>query len=163
MRINLRSCPLIPVIIAVFLVGSGAVASAVYAHQGAKGVVMERMETMKTLAKAMKSVSLMVRGKTPFERDKVMVEANAIAKHGARIVGLFPKGSGDGVSEASPAIWWDPQGFKQRAKAMVAAAEGLSTAAQTTEVATASAFRALGKTCSSCHKVYRTKKKKMRH
>ena len=131
----------------------------VSAHGGAKGVVKERMEIMKSIAKDMKSVSKMARGKAPLDAEKIAKVASSIASHGERIPDLFPKGSGQGITEASPQIWTDPDGFKMSADRFIMAAQGLETAAKTNDVsAVKTAYRALGKTCSGCHKQFRIKK-----
>lgn len=138
-----------------------ALTGSAMAHMGAKGIVKERMEVMQAVGKAMKSVSGMARGKTPFDGQKVVKTAGEIAAHGQRIISLFPEGSGQGVSEASPKIWQDPDGFKESAGRMVRAAQVLGAAARTDDTAVVkAAFRALSKTCGGCHKKFRIKKKK---
>lgn len=73
---------------------------------------------------------------------------------------LFPKGSGHGVSEASPEIWRDWDGFKNSADRMVAALRDLEKAGRANDAAAVkAAYRALGRTCGSCHKLFRIEKK----
>jgi cytochrome c556 len=130
------------------------------AHMGAKGVVKERMEAMKSIGKAMKSMSRMARGKAPLDFATIELGARTILHHGRAIPSLFPKGSRSGVSEASPMIWQDPDSFANSAGKMVSAAHVLQTAAtEKKPAAVKSAFRALGKTCSGCHKQFRIKRK----
>ena len=131
------------------------------AHMGAKGVVKERMEMMKFIGKAMKSMGRMARGKAPLDPAIVVKSAGEIADHGQRITILFPKGSGHGVSEASPRIWEDPNGFRKGADRLVQAARILQSAAKSNDVAAIkTSLRALGKSCGGCHKQFRIKKKK---
>ena len=131
------------------------------AHMGAKGVVKERMELMKSIGKNMKTMSMMTRGKVSMDTATVIKSAGEIANHGARITSLFPKGSGHGVSEASPRIWEDPESFKKSTDRLVDAARALQSAAGTGDAeAIKASFRALGKTCGGCHKQFRIKKKK---
>lgn len=130
------------------------------AHMGAKGVVKERMEAMKSMGKAMKSMGMMTRGKIPLDATEVARNAGAIAGHGERITILFPERPSDDVSEASPRIWQDPEGFKKSADRLVQAARTLQSAATINDrVAIRRSFRALGKTCGGCHKQFRIKKK----
>jgi cytochrome c556 len=136
--------------------------ASVSAHGGAKGIVKERMELMKDIGKAMKSLSAMARGKVPLDSTKVKAAAGSIALHGQKIPALFPTGSNKGVTEAGPRIWKDPEGFRKSANEMVAAARNVAeTNGNSAELKVS--FRRLGKTCSSCHKLYRVKKKKMKH
>lgn len=134
----------------------------VSAHSGAKGIVKERMELMKDIGKAMKQLSAMARGKAPLDSARVKEAAGSIAQHGQKIPALFPKGSTKGVTEASPRIWLDPEGFRKSTEAMIAAARSVAESnGNSAELKTS--FRRLGKTCSGCHKQYRVKKKKMKH
>lgn len=134
------------------------------AHGGAKGIVKERMEAMKSIGKAMKSLGKMARGKVPLDTRKVEQAAGEIAAHGLRIPALFPMGSGHGVTEASPSIWQDPEGFKKSANDLVTSARALMRAAQSKNAsAIKTNFRLLGKTCGSCHKLFRIKKRDMKH
>jgi len=131
------------------------------AHMGAKGVVRERMELMKSIGKTMKEIRKMANGKMPLESAKVASAATAIAHHGGRIGALFPQGSVDDVSEASPKIWEDPAGFKRSTDLLMKTANDLFAAAQSNDPAKVkSAFRSLGRTCSSCHTDFRIKKAK---
>ena len=131
------------------------------AHMGANGIVQERMELMKSIGKAMKGIRKMARGKVPLKSAKVASAAKEIAHHGARIGALFPQGSAGGVSEASPKIWEDPANFQKSSDLLVQTANNLFAAAQSNDPAKVkSAFRALGRTCGSCHTDFRIKKAK---
>jgi cytochrome c556 len=136
--------------------------ASVSAHSGAKGIVKERMELMKDIGKAMKSLGAMARGKAPLDSAKVKEAAGSIARHGQKIPTLFPKGSSKGVTEAGPRIWQDPEGFRKSADEMVAVARDIAGQSENAAALKATYHR-LGKTCSACHKLYRVKKKKMKH
>jgi cytochrome c556 len=149
------------VLLAMLFAAVGSSPTLLFAHSGAKGIVMERMAVMKSIGKSMKSMSRMARGKSPMDFATIETGAGALARHGGQIPALFPKGSGRGVSEASPKIWDDPGGFKLSANGMVAAARTLESAANVKDaVAVKISFRALGRTCGGCHKQFRIKKKK---
>ena len=136
--------------------------ASVSAHGGAKGIVKERMDLMKDIGKAMKTLGAMARGKVPLDSAKVKAAAGSIAQHGQKIPALFPKGSTKGVTEAGPRIWQDPEGFRKSADEMVAIAREVAGQSENA-AAQKSIYRRLGKTCSACHKLYRVKKKKMQH
>ena len=159
MRPDLSMCVVLVALSAIF-----TVPTMVYAHGGAKGIVKERMEVMKAIGKAMKIVGTMTRGKVPLDPAKIQKAAAEIADHGLRIPAMFPKGGSHGGTEASPEIWLDPEGFQKSADGLVAAARTLAAAARTNDAsAVNTAYRALGKTCGSCHKQFRIKKNKRKH
>ena len=137
------------------------VVGATNAHMGATGIVKERMELMKSIGKAMKSIRKMADETAPLESAKVAGAAQEIADHGARIVALFPRGSAGRVSEASQKIWQDPAGFRRYADSMVTTADDLVAAAKANDrEKIKSAYRALGRTCGNCHDDFRIKKRK---
>lgn len=87
-----------------------AVTPGAYAHDGATGVVKERMDHMKVMGDAMKALAKYVQGAEPFDGADVAKLATAIGERGGRnLVGLFPEGSLDHPTAARPEIWqrWD--------------------------------------------------------
>lgn len=146
-------------VLVLFLFAAGPAPS--IAHDGAKGIVKERMDVMKSIGAAMKTIGKAVRGEEPFDGQKIEEAAARIAKHGARIADLFPASSQAKVSEASPKIWRDFAGFRAGADRLVSAANDVERTSRSQDVvAVKTAFRALGKTCGGCHKQYRIKKKR---
>lgn len=134
--------------------------STVEAHKGAKGIVMERMMSMKSMGNGMKAIAAMVTGKAPYDAAKVKASAADIKKHAAGIAKQFPKGSIKGPTEALPAIWKDWEGFKRHADDLAGLADQLVTTADTGKVAALGLFAKMGKTCSGCHQDFRKKKQK---
>jgi cytochrome c556 len=145
-----------------FVLSLSVNSASVSAHSGAKGIIKERMDLMKDIGKAMKTLSAMARGKVVLDSAKVKAAAGSIAQHGQKIPALFPKGSNKGVTEAGPRIWKDPEDFRKSADEMVAVAREITGQSKNT-AALKAAYRKLGKTCSACHKLYRVKKKKVKH
>jgi len=130
-------------------------------HMGATGVAKERMELMKSLGAAMKTLGGMARGEQPLEGARAAGASGTIVRHAPHVVSLFPANSGGGASEASPDIWRDPKGFRASADAMVAASEKLHAATTSNDLpAIRSAYRAVGETCKGCHKRFRVKKER---
>ena len=74
------------------------------AHEGATGVVKERMDLMERQKDDMKLIGDMAKGKTPFDAAKAAEAARDISVTAKKIHELFPKGSEGGESEALPAI-----------------------------------------------------------
>ncbi len=132
--------------------------SAVQAHKGATGVVMERMMSMESMGKGMKTLAAMVTGKAPYDAAKTKAIAAEIKKHATAIPKQFPKGSIKGPSEALPVIWKDWDGFMGHADELTKLADQLAGTADNGKVAALGLFAKMGKTCSGCHQDYRKKK-----
>lgn len=131
----------------------------VQAHKGAKGIVKERMMSMKSMGDGMKAIAVMVTGKAPYDATKTRSVAAEIQNHASGILKQFPKGSIKGPSEALPAIWKDWDGFKGHADALARLAGQLADSADSGKAAALGLFARMGKTCSGCHDDYRKKKK----
>lgn len=169
---------------------SGLVHFDASAHKGAKGVVKERMHVMKGMGDNMKSLKQMFDGEKPYEAAKAEAAAASIEKHGGKaLTKMFPKGSMQKPTEATPKIWENWEGFEANAMRLQAYAGALkhslaqpanavqpaaaagdmtqSGAEGTDWPAAASlrdqppqiAFNYVAKTCKSCHEGYRIKKK----
>lgn len=130
------------------------------AHQGAKGIVKERMDLMSEVAKQMKLILQTVQGKKPFDSKAVSEAASTIAKHASQMPKLFPEGSGGHPSEATDNVWkqWDK--FLESSKDMQSAANALSTKSNSAKSRTdiVPEFKQLAASCSSCHSKFRVKK-----
>ena len=130
------------------------------AHMGAKGIVKERMQLMKSYAASMKSINVELRDMASVNYILINAEANKIAESSQTIMGLFPPGSGSGVSEASPKIWQKPEDFKKIIEDLKKAARKLAQSTGTSvPKLVIENFRALSGTCKNCHQKYRVKKK----
>lgn len=132
------------------------------AHPDATGIVKDRMDAMQSIAAAMKRTSGLIRaasGSGETGTSAIAVEARKIAAHGNRIPVLFPAGSDGGVSDATPEIWTNADGFAQKSADMIAAANDLAAAAEAARAGELAAkFRGLGATCSACHRDFRQKR-----
>lgn len=108
-----------------------AAAATANAHSGATGIVKERMVAMGDMGKVMKSLAPMMRGEVEYDADKVRDGAEVIQKHAGQdgLVRLFPEGTGDMPSVASPAVWSSPEEFAELAETLAVYAEGLALAA----------------------------------
>lgn len=82
-------------------------AVAAHAHEGATGIVKERMDAMTESGKAMKAATESIRA----NRDLASIKGDALAisATAARIAALFPPGSDQKPTDAKPEIWthWD--------------------------------------------------------
>jgi cytochrome c556 len=130
------------------------------AHEGAMGIVKERMDLMKALQKDMKTISAMLKGENPLDQALLQERAEAIAKAADIMVTLFPEDGTQGITEAKSTIWDNWDDFINEADAMGLAAQNLSQVAQdqSNRASLSQPFRELSLTCSSCHDSYRVKK-----
>ena len=71
-----------------------ASATLALAHEGATGVVKERMDLMETQKDAMKLIGDMAKGKTKFDAAKATKAAQRYRLTAKKIPELFPEGSG---------------------------------------------------------------------
>ena len=124
-----------------------------FAHEGAEGVVKERMDRFKENKEAMKAIKGNLAGDTAVIAQKAS-EIEAWAKE---MVNFFPEGSTQPPSEALPAIWKEFDRFTDLARANEKDAANLKNLAQSgaNTSALSGAFRSLGKTCKDCHNDYK--------
>lgn len=125
------------------------------AHEGATGLVKERMDQMNDMGKAMKAMAEQLRANRLSSLDGEVAVIHAAA---VRIPQLFPPGSDQRPTDAKPEIWsrWDD--FSAQAKklgdestklaALVSGGDPGSVRGQ---------LRIVGDLCASCHKAYRNK------
>lgn len=107
-----------------------AITGAALAHGGATGVVKERMDGMKAMGNAVKSLAAMMRGEEDYDVAAVKMHGQTIESHaGDALVDLFPKGSDGAPSEAKPAIWTDSADFEALASQLETYAIALQAAA----------------------------------
>ena len=141
-------------------VAVGGTTSLVNAHSGAMGVVKERMELMKGMGDAMKTMGTMFKGQADYDPAIVAEKAAYLADHASEIPDLTPEGSNEDPSEALPIIWQEWDGYVESSELL--ASEG----AKLVEIANNGAeeraakiqFAKVSKTCGTCHEKYRKPK-----
>jgi cytochrome c556 len=126
------------------------------AHIGATGVVLERMEAMKSIASAVKAIKGQLTSdnysSTVVSENAALIEAHA----GKAFTKLFPKGSEGAPSEASPVIWEDWAGFEKVADDLKERA-GILKGLASDQASLKEPFTNMLKTCGACHKKFREK------
>jgi cytochrome c556 len=121
-------------------------------------VIAERQALMKANGAAAKTIFEMVQGKAPYDAAVAQAAFEKIAADMKTFPTLFPEGSDQGKTTASPAIWQDKAGFEALAAKLGAdAAAGAAAAAGGLDAIKASAT-AVGQSCQSCHEKFRIKK-----
>ena len=141
---------LIGTAVALSMVGS----IAAIAHEGATGVVKERMEGMKAIGQQVKIMVPMMKGTLPYDPDQVAKAATIIEGHsGETFTALFPEGSNDKPSEALSDIWEDWPKFTDLANELNAKAGDLKTVAVSggSEDDFKATLGSMMQTCKSCH------------
>jgi cytochrome c556 len=129
------------------------------AHEGATGVVKERMDLMKGQAKQMKLIGEMAKGKKKFDAAKAAAAAHDLGRSTKRIPELFPEGSNKHPSEALDAVWKEWDRFKGDAHDAEAAADALAAALEASDPAWKGAFQTMTDACKTCHESFRAKDK----
>ena len=131
--------------------------SAVLAHEGATGIVKQRMDEMEQIGRAVKRINERLKSRRGL--DSIARDAGEIQTAAGRVPTLFPAGSRDGHSEATLAVWERWPEFVAAARRLGEEAEKLAAAAQSgQEPAIAAQFRTMTRTCSGCHDVFRAKR-----
>ncbi len=132
-----------------------ALISAAFAHQGATGIVKERMDRFAQSRTDLKSSFTDLKAG---QFDAVIAKARTMAEWGRDMPSYFPDGSDGAPSEAAAAIWQDKDGFTAAANVFADAADHVIITAQTGDAAaTGAALKKLGATCGACHRKYRLK------
>ncbi|WP_083239250.1 c-type cytochrome [Methyloceanibacter superfactus] len=128
------------------------------AHEGATGVVKERMDLMTRQKDDMKIIGLMAKGKTKFDPAKAAAAARDIEETAAKIPDLFPEGTDGGHSDAKPEIWrkWDT--FTGDADTLRTQAGALAAALDANAPDWKTDFQAVIDACKTCHKSFRAEK-----
>lgn len=124
-------------------------------HGKITGVVKQRMETMSEMGKRMKAISQRLRAKespTPISKDAAAVRDLAVA-----MTPMFPPGSTQPPTEASPEIWKNFSYFENRAKTLAQEAEILAEISGVSEQKLAVQVAAVVGTCLGSHEKYRVK------
>lgn len=113
-----------------------------------------RQGIMSSVGGHMKAMISILKGGV--HKDDFRFHAHAIADLAKIVPDIFPAGSGDGKTEALPAIWEKPDQFKQAVQKFVDAANGLSSAADSGDPSKIGpAVKALGEACKGCHDDFR--------
>ena len=131
-----------------------AIAAGTSAHEGATGVAKDRMDLMQAMSKDMKEIARRVNA----NRDLAAIAAIAQRIHdrAPQIAGLFPEGSGAGVTDAKPDIWRNWSAFEAGTQKLGAESAALAAVAPAADPrAVGKQFTALIHSCTGCHTDFR--------
>ncbi|MES0198044.1 cytochrome c [Mesorhizobium sp. M0011] len=133
------------------------IAGAALAHQGATGIIAERMAAMKNMGRELKAIGDMLAGRAPFDAAAIVQHADALHENCHRTTTMFPPGSIDRHSKALPAIWEKPEAFQEAMQGLHNATEAFAgTAAHGDRAAVAVSFERIRKICNGCHETFRS-------
>ena len=123
------------------------------AHEGATGVVKERMNKFKMSKKIMQTIHKSIQNE-----DFETIEKSATTLHNWSkvMIKYFPEGSDGAPSEASTDIWLDPEGFKKAVNNFeLASLKLINNSKEKDFDKTVDSFRSLAGTCKGCHQKFR--------
>jgi cytochrome c556 len=127
------------------------------AHEGATGVVKERMDAMTQAGKAVKDAGERIRA--GHDLSAIKQDAQVIATVTAGIGNQFPAGSDQHPTDAKPEIWTHWDDFAARAQALERESAVLENVADTGDTgAVGRQFHTVGRICADCHDLYRVKR-----
>lgn len=90
------------------------------AHEGATGIVLERMKAMEDTAAQAKTIDQALKAAAPDIAD-IRTRAECLHAHAHDMTGMFPQGSDRGYTFAGPEIWTSRGDFERLARAYDAA------------------------------------------
>ena len=124
-----------------------------FAHEGATGIIKERMDKFKESKQLMKKINAGLQN----DDFKVIEEsAQMLLLWSKEMHNFFPEGSDISPSEASSDIWLNPEGFNKAIKNFELASLELINQSNTNDSdKTINAFRNLADTCKGCHQKFR--------
>ena len=123
------------------------------AHQGATGIVKERMDNFSEANRQMRQIRSAL-GEN--DMPQIAEISAAMLKWANNMADAFPEGSDKAPSEAAPAIWTDPAGFQSAIDLYQEALSALNAAALAGDNAVVAAqFSKTGESCKNCHRSYR--------
>ena len=122
--------------------------------------IEDREAIMKERRDLVGQIAPIVKGEKPFDAAAVMAALEGLKANAEKfdVEALFPAGSDQGDTAASPKIWEDMAGFKAVAGDYRAAVEAAVAAAPQDVEALKTHFGAITKNCGTCHETYRLKK-----
>ena len=141
------------VYISFLLISNIASLTPLFAHEGAKGIVKERMDKFKMSKKMMQTIHKSIQNE-----DFETIENSATTLHnwGKEMIRYFPEGSDGAPSEASADIWLDPEGFKKAVNNFeVASLKLIDISKEKDFEKTVDSFRSLVGTSKGCHQKFR--------
>ena len=136
--------------VTVALIGAVPVATA---HEGATGIVKERMDRFKASKTSLQTMKQALKSE---DWTVLQTEAEQLNVWANEMVDYFPEGSNQAPSEARDAVWQDWDGFVRAVQAFGVTTQDLVSAVDNRSVNEATlAFKATAQSCKACHDSFR--------
>lgn len=140
-----------------------AIALSATAHQGATGIIKQRMDAMSEMGDAMKTMGDMIKGKTAYEIGTVRLAVEQLSLHVESIPDQFPdtpESKNFSMTEALPEVWASKDRFIELADQLKSQLGALKmiTDTETDMPDFRRNFVKVTKACSACHDDYRKPK-----
>lgn len=122
--------------------------------------IADRQAIMKDLGRSVGQLAPMVKGDKPFDAAVALAALEKIDADAKKfdVDTLFPAGSDQGDTEASPKIWENKEDFVKHVEKFRADAAAALAAKLADLDALKPAFQQVAANCGSCHQAYRVKK-----
>ncbi len=122
--------------------------------------ILDRQALMKERGKLVGALSKVVKGEEAFDAASVLASLQALQVNAEKfdVDALFPAGSDQGDTTASPKIWEDMAGFKAAEDKYLADVKAAVAAAPADADALKAQFGTIASNCGTCHQSYRVKK-----
>lgn len=137
-----------------FLLGAMMIAGATaLAHADVQNPeVAARMQAMKDIAKASRTLGNMAKGEAAFSAEAAAAARQSLIDQAEQVPALFAEPATDPESEASPEIWSDWPTFEARSTDLLEAAMALDTDSLDSIRA---GMGPIGRSCGGCHETFR--------
>ena len=130
--------------------------SALFVGVAFADAISERQAAMKTIGQTMKGLTAMANGDVDFDANTAKMGLMQIESAAAQLPNLYPEGSGEGETEASPAIWTDNAKFTEVLNKFVADTKVDAVPADSFELS--DKLDVISTNCKACHADFRIKK-----
>lgn len=126
------------------------------AHEGATGIVAERMTVMKEMANSMKTIGQMLNGAVDLDPTVAQSRRRHCMKTAMNLPSSFKTAPMDHATRALPAVWNQPSEFQAKMNEFDSSVKALVAAAAAGRIqALERSFKDVGQACSSCHERFR--------
>lgn len=130
-----------------------SIASVSMAHEGATGLVKERMDRFKASKTSLQAMRQALKQK---DWRVLQTESGELSVWAREIPKYFPEGSNQPPSEARKAVWQDRDGFMAAVQAFRTSTDALKqTADESTIDGARLALRETAQSCKACHETFR--------
>ena len=139
--------------ISLLLIHSFVFITPLLAHEGATGIIKERMDKFKMSKKMMQTIHRSIQNE---DFETIGKSGITLLKWSKEMINYFPKGSDEAPSESSRDIWLDPEGFKKAVNNFeIASLKLINISKEKDFEKTVDSFRSLAGTCKGCHQKFR--------